>query len=109
MTTRSRAMATAAIASTSSWVRPLPQGLWGEFRITSRVRSVTSEASSAGSIRNRLASRSGTGPGEGGDRLVHREPGVGVEDLVAGLAQGQDGEEHDRLGPRGDHHPVRAG
>ncbi len=56
-------MATSAIASTSARVRPLPHGLWGEFRITSRVRSVTSEASSAGSIRNPLASRSGTGTG----------------------------------------------
>ena len=56
-------MATSAIASTSSVVRPLPHGLWGELRITSRVRSVTSEASSAGSMRKALASRSGTGTG----------------------------------------------
>jgi hypothetical protein len=63
-------MATAAIASTSSVVRPLPQGLWGELRITSRVRSVTSEASSSGSMRNRLASRSGTGTGRAPAKAV---------------------------------------
>ncbi len=53
-----------------------------------------------------LSERDGYGPrsAEGGDRLVHREAGVGVEDLVALLAQGQDREEHDRLGAGGDDH-----
>ena len=41
----------------------LPQGLWGEFRITSRVRSVTSEASCSGSTRNAFASWRGIGTG----------------------------------------------
>jgi hypothetical protein len=41
----------------------LPQGLWGEFRMISRVRSVTREASSSGSMRKPCCSRSGTGTG----------------------------------------------
>ena len=53
--------------------------------------------------------RDGHRPGERGDGLVHREARVRVEDLVALVGQGEDGEEHDRLGARGDHHAVGRG
>src|SRR2546430_1972664 len=48
----------------------------------------------------------GVGSGEGGDRLVHGEAGVGIDDLVPFLAKGHDRVEHDRLGPGGDAAPV---
>jgi len=34
------------------------------------------------------------------------KPGLGIDDLVALLAEGEDPEEHDRLGSRGDDDPV---
>ena len=45
---------------------------------------------------------------EGDHRLVDGKAGVWVDDLVAAVDQGQDREEHDRLGPGRDHHFVGA-
>jgi hypothetical protein len=42
-------------------------------------------------------------------RLVDREAGVRVEDLVAGIDQGQDGVEHHRLAARGHHDHLGRG
>ncbi len=44
---------------------------------------------------------------EADDRLVDREPGVRVDDLVAGLAGGEHAEEQEGLRPRGDQHAAR--
>src|SRR5262249_58391362 len=46
----------------------------------------------------------GHGSCEPDRRLVDREPGVGVDDLVAGIADGQDREEEKRLRARADEH-----
>ena len=46
------------------------------------------------------------GPGERGDRFVHREAGIRIEDFVALPTQRHDGEEHDGLGSGGDHDTV---
>ncbi len=63
-------MAIAARASTSSRVSALPQGLCGELITSSFVRSVTSEATSFGSIRNWFSSRSGTATGVASAKAV---------------------------------------
>jgi len=42
-------------------------------------------------------------------RFVDGETRVGVDHLIAGLCQGQEGEEHDRLGARCDHHVFGPG
>jgi hypothetical protein len=39
-------------------------------------------------------------------RLVDREAGIGIEDLVAFVHEGEDHEEHDRLGAGRDHHHL---
>ena len=56
-----------------------------------------------------FAERHGHGGGadEADHALVDRKAGVGIEDLVARVDQGQDREEHDRLTARGDHHVRR--
>src|ERR1700757_1285336 len=83
----------AAIASQSSRVSALPHGLCGELMMSSLLRSVISPSSSSVSMRKPLRSRSG--------------PGIGIEHLVALVSQGEDAEEHYRLGARRDDDAVR--
>ncbi len=60
---RSCRRASSAIASQSAVVSADPHGLCGELMISSFERGVISAASSSTSMRNPLASRSGTGTG----------------------------------------------
>ena len=69
-----------------------------------------SDATSSTSIRKscpRAVARRRDAAHVAGHRLVDREAGVGVDDLVALVDQGEHGEEHDRLGAGRDDHLVR--
>ena len=107
---KSYSRATAAILSRSSLVDTPPVGFAGELRMTSLVRGVTRRRELVGVEPEAvlLADRAGhcltadiTGHG-----LVDREARVRVDDLVALVDQGQDGEEHDRLAAGNDYDPV---
>ena len=64
-----------------------------------------------GMIARRLQEPHGDGSAasEANHGLVDGETGIGVDDLYARLAQGQQHVEHDRLGPGSDYHVVRLG
>ena len=76
----------------------------GELRMTSFVRGPSRSARSAGSKVKSRSSRSGSGTGRRADpadrRLVDREARVGVDHLVARIADGEDREEEERLRAR---------
>src|SRR5216683_6979909 len=107
-TSRSFRMAISPIASQSSRVSAEPHGLCGAFSTSSRVREVTREASSSGPEPVLLPQRERDrcGPGEPGDGLIHREPGIWVDDLVAFLTGSQHQVPHDGFRTRGHDHPA---
>ncbi len=80
-------------------------GLAGELMTIILVRGVTSEASSSGSSRKSFSWRMRDGhrrtAHEARHRFVDREAGVRVDDLVAGVDQGEDRVVHDALAADG--------
>ena len=102
-------MRSAAARSASAPTTP-PVGFCGELRMTSFVRGPRRAPSSPdveGEVRG-LVERQGHGRGAGpaDRRLVDREARVGVHDLVAGPAGGEDREEEERLGARAHQHAL---
>ena len=103
--------ATSAMRSRSSRVSTPPVGLCGELKMISFVRGVTRRDElvrvEAEVVLLAERDRHGRRADEARHRLVDREARVRVDDLVALLRQGEDREEHDRLGAGRDDHLRR--